>query len=97
MTHPTYPVRQKQPGEKRTLAFEFGPKIAVGDSLTGTPVMSSDAGLTFGPPVISGTRVSVQISGGTDGNDYAVQCKVDTVGGDILQIDVLIEIREKAN
>lgn len=91
------PTRQKQPGEARTLSFDFTDKLASGDSLTGTATVTVASGLTAGTPSRTGNVVSVRLSSGTDGTDYNVQCSCATTDGDTLHLDATIEVREAAN
>ena len=95
----TLPIRIKQPGETRTLTFDFTDKLATGDLLTGTPVVTAATGLTAGAPALGADSrtVDVPISGGTDAVDYNVQCKCDTVNGDVLQLDATVQVREQNN
>jgi hypothetical protein len=91
------PTRYKQPAEIRTLTLEFADKLATGDSLTGTPTVQAETGLIAGAPVISGTKVLVQLSGGIDGSRYGVSCQVSTTQGDLLELDVLIQVDSRVN
>ena len=89
------PARQKKPGEKKTLTFNFSPKLATGDGLVGLPTITSD--LTTSNAQRVGDRVSVRVEGGNEGMDYNVKVECDTGLGDRLQLDAVIEIRESAN
>ena len=91
------PVRQKKPAEVRTITFDFGTKLASGDSLTGSATVTVPSGLTAASPVRSGNEVNVRLSGGTDASDYTVKCSCATTNGDTLQLSMLVEVRENAN
>jgi hypothetical protein len=89
------PVRTKQPDEIRTLAFDFGPKIALGARLTGAPTVSAAVGITVLASTVDGTLVLAQVSGGTLGTTYQVTAKVNVTNGDLLEMDVLLRIAEE--
>jgi hypothetical protein len=97
---PDLPTRQKKASETRTLTFAFANKLALGDTLTGTPTVTHvdpGSGLTFAGVTLSGALVSVRVAGGTDGEDYWIRAACGTTSGDLLAIDVLLEIRDRAN
>lgn len=89
--------RIKQPGERRTLVFEFANKLPTGDSLSETFSVTAPVGITVGTAVRSGTQILVPISGGEDGQDYRVTCSATSVGGDIMELDVDILVRADIN
>jgi len=95
------PIRQKKPGEARTITFDFTTKLSVGDTLTGTPLMAvtptGGGALTAGSPALSGNEVNVRLSNGVDATDYTVKCSCATSNGDTLHLSVLVEVREGAN
>ena len=74
----------KQPSEDRLYDMDFGPRLSVGETLTGAPTMveetvnqtdgtlTSTAELTMGTPTVSGEIAQVRISGGVDGVLYKV-------------------------
>lgn len=83
----------KQPAESRLYTFEFADQVEIadaGESLTGTPtitvtLLSGSGSLTVGSPTISGTKVQVQISGGTAEDRFQVVCQVNTSGSHVLE------------
>ena len=80
-------VLTKRPTEVRNFDFEFGyqPELTGGETLSGTPtVTSGTSGLTIGASSITGTKVRVQLSGGTDGIVYRLTCTCPTSGGKTL-------------
>jgi len=91
------PARRKQPTEKRTLTFDFTEKLASGDSVTTIASVAAATGLTISAGTLVGNLVSAQISSGAAGTDYLVSCRVNTAQGDILELDVTVEVREDAN
>jgi hypothetical protein len=76
----------KQPSEDRLYDMDFGPRLSVGETLSGAPVptMSEETvdqtdgsltvttDLTIGVPTVSGEIAQVRISGGLDGVLYKV-------------------------
>lgn len=91
------PVRKKYPPENKTITFEFADKLASGDSVSTIAAVTASAGISLGTPALSGSVVSVRVSGGTSGNDYTVTCQVNTTNGDLLELKVTVEIRDDAN
>lgn len=94
------PTRPKQPGEARVIPFEFADKLGTGDSISASSVAGSitaDAGITVAAPQQSGTLVLCKVSAGTDGQNYRISCKITTTLGEILELDVIIQVREGAN
>lgn len=94
------PTRPKQPGEERVIPFEFADKLRTGDSISAPSVAGSitaESGITVGAPQQSGTLVLCLASGGTDGQNYRVSCRITTTNGEKLELDVIIQVREGAN
>lgn len=91
------PVLKKYPGEERPATFDFTDKLEAGDSLTGTATVTTSPGLTLGTPVRSGNVVTVEVLGGTLGNDYTLACTCGTVDGYTLEIRLTMEVRADAN
>lgn len=74
--------------ESRLFSFDFSlqpelrtvpPAVLDAPAVTATP-----DGLTIGTPAVSGTRVNVQLSEGTNGVTYLVECLVNTDGGAVI-------------
>lgn len=91
------PPYRKYPDEQRTLAFNFATKLATSDSVASISGVTASAGVTLGTPSLSGSVVSVRVSGGTVPSDYTIVCKVNTAGGDLLELRALLEVRSDAN
>jgi hypothetical protein len=91
------PTRRKQSTEKRTITFDFTQKLAAGDTVSSISSLTAAAGLTISAGTLVGNQVSCQVSSGVDGSDYRVQCRVNTTLTDILELDVVIEVRADAN
>jgi hypothetical protein len=93
-------VRYKQPLEGRTLTFEFADKLNAGDSILEATVpgsVSADDGINVTTGQLDDTRVNTRVSGGTVDTDYVVACRVSTNQGDVLEIDVVVAVREGVN
>lgn len=80
---------EKYVDESRLYDFDFTlqAEIVAGETLTGTPVVSSiPSGLTFGTPIIGAgaKKVQVRISSGEEGAIYDVKCIVSTSTGSTL-------------
>ena len=90
-------TRQKQAGEKRTLPFDFTSKLADDDALTGTATVTAATGLTADNVVRTGNIVTMQLSSGSAGTDYRVDCQCSTTSGDVLRLSVTIEVRADVN
>jgi|SRR5215831_1176516 len=93
-TVPTYAVRQKLPAETKAVTFDFTEELAPGTTLTGTPIVTVDAGLTAGAPGLDATStfVTVLISGGVMGAFYLVTCRCGSTDGQLHEIDAIVEI-----
>ena len=82
-------------------ALDFASQIPTGDSLTGSPVVDVEAGLTLTPsgtaaPAISGTTVAFWLGGGTAGTTYAGEVRVTTANGRTLVANFEIAIADPA-
>jgi hypothetical protein len=91
------PERTKTPLEARALTFEFSDKLAPGDTLTGSATITPATGITAAGTLVTGTKVNTRLSGGTDGRDYLVTCRIGTTLGDTLELDVLLLVRAGVN
>ena len=59
-------------------------------------IVTGSGDLTLGVPAEDATAeiAQVRISGGTDGEHYKLTCKVNTVGGDIRERDVMLYVQD---
>jgi hypothetical protein len=104
--------RWKQSTEKRTLPFDFTDKLRDTDTVYSVNSITSDAGISVSGYLITGNEVTVQVSGGTAYSragkvitaaevaaapQYWISCNVNTMLGDILELDCLIRIDDHAN
>jgi hypothetical protein len=95
----------KQPWEERNLQFDFSDALLTGDLIndtTGTAVYDSSAtpvdksSTMLGTVSIDATRtkVIVNVKGGTDGAYYWVRVRVSTVGGDKIEDDLKLVVKQ---
>lgn len=87
----------KHPGETVKVAVSFAQQLGTGDSLTGTPTVTPDSGITTtspSAPTISGNTVVIWLSGGTSGVTYDIAVTVTTTGGYTLVADLEIEVTD---
>lgn len=79
----------KRPNESRAYNIDFVNLLAVGPPAetitTVSSVTGSPAGLTITSPIISGTKVQVRISGGTNGIEYVITANIITSDGNTLE------------
>jgi len=75
--------------ESDVVTFDFVNSLVAGDGILGSPApqvaqvaeTTGAALLTLGTPIISGTQVLVQVTGGTLGAVYSVSCTIQTALG----------------
>jgi hypothetical protein len=91
----------KFPGEMMVFAFDLSeqPEIVAGDTLSGTPtvahtLVSGSGTLTLGSPSISGSKIQLQVSGGTNGATWKLVVTVATLGGSTICAKGLLKIDE---
>lgn len=109
---PNPPELWKQSTEKRTLPFDFTDKLRDTDTVYSVNTITSDAGITVSGYLITGNVVTVQVSGGTAYSrvgktitvaeaaaapKYWIGCNVNTLLGDILELDCVIRIDDHHN
>lgn len=76
--------------------MDFSALMAEGESITTVDsVTAVPSGLTFvGPAVAAGTRAQQRISGGTDKVAYKVTIRVSTSGGNTLEGEGILQVRD---
>ena len=98
----------KHPDATRIVSVVFDERLRIGDTLTGTPVVTV-VGLTAGAPGVNavaasvrgqvraiGTIVTFSIAGGADGTDYVMDVSCDTTNGETLVVPCRVEVRDGA-
>lgn len=89
MTTPRY---EKAPAETRTIGFQFAEKVAPGDIVDAYLGVTISHGASVSLGSLDGTVVTARVGGGTVGHVYAVQARVRTTQGDVLELDALIVV-----
>lgn len=93
---------EKQPDETRLFNFDFKPKMETGETILSVDSTVTDpAGITFGTTTINAQNVEILVSGGTGAisteieyNTYKLTVIVTTSLGQILELDVLLNIKD---
>lgn len=74
----------------KTYTFDFTSDLAIGETISsavlGSAIYSGNSGatVTLGSETVSGARVSVPISGGTEGAIFLIDCMAITSLGQVL-------------
>jgi len=92
----------KQPAEQYLIAVEWAGKLPVGASLvSGTVEATRYPDLVVDNTVIantlssvSGTQSIIKVLNGTHGNDYRITFMMTLSNGDLLEEDILMQVRE---
>jgi len=84
----------KAPGELMSVAMDLSPIIGEGDEVERVAAIKTDGGVLVSDITISGNDIQWRLRGGTA--DVAARCEVhiDTIGGDRLVADGIIEVKE---
>lgn len=85
-----------RPGETKDVDFLFASALPVGDTLSGNPVITADAGITIGANQVSGTTVKVFVTPGAAGSTYRVHCKITSSGGRTVRLTAYVHVVEDA-
>jgi hypothetical protein len=82
-TAPTMAILVKRAAETRTYWMDFSnlPEVQSGQTLSSPSVSATPPGLTFGTATVSGNKVQVTVSSGTDGVLYTLSFQCTTSGG----------------
>lgn len=71
----------KDPQAVLDWAFDWTNWLAVGETISGTPVVTVDSGLVKDSQSNTATKVTVWLSGGVLGATYEVACRITTNQG----------------
>lgn len=87
----------KHPAEVVDYPLDFAGWLVGAETLTGTPSVTVDAGITLTPagkaaPAILGSRVVFWLGGGTHAQTYRLQVAVSTSGGRELVVDASLQV-----
>lgn len=93
------PLFKKQPWEERKLEFDVSNSLAPGDSVRSVDsvnVLLNGAvqAAMCSSGTLVGSKVYARVKGGTHGVDYYVRVRVNTVNGDKIEDDLLLQVRE---
>lgn len=97
-------VFQKQPGEKYTVAVDFSAPGALPDTVTISGCAATAFKRSTGESAssilgtsggVSGSRATVQVQAGTAGTDYDIKLVITLSNAEILEEDLIMEVREK--
>ncbi len=85
----------KRPGETRNYTIDFINLLPISTLVNSIISMTAmPAGLTIQNQAFSGTKVSMDLSSGTEGIDYEITLKIDDTAGNIIEDDVMIKVRK---
>jgi len=93
----------KQPGEKYTVGVDFSAVGALpeGATLSTCEATAFDAGTGAGALAVlgtsgsvSGARANVQVQAGVDGKDYNIKLLITLSSAEILEEDLVMQVRE---
>jgi len=71
----------KDPNAVLDFTVGWGNWLGPNDSISATPTVTADSGITVDSSTYSGDTVTIWLSGGTDGTTYNVAVKIVTAGG----------------
>jgi hypothetical protein len=92
------PTRVKQPLEIKTLSFDFSAKLMPGETLLAPIVVDVEGlGLTTAPPALDSPYVAVQVEGGAPNANHRLSVRAPTSNGNVLELDVIVQVREGVN
>lgn len=91
----------KQPQDSRLYAMDFAALLG-SDTIASVQSVTSEAegrvggasALTLGAASVNGSKVEVRIDGGTHGENYKLTIVVQTAGGDTLEGDGWLYVRD---
>lgn len=87
----------KQPADVQDYDIDYSEYCAgftPADTLTGTPVVTADPGITVASTTRVGNVVKVFLSGGTSGVTYKVTCRATTTGGRVKEVEIKVKVKE---
>jgi hypothetical protein len=73
----------KLPEESEVFSFDFAARLGAGQAVSSATVTATPAGLTLGAASVSGSVVSVRISGGAAETVYDVRALATLNDGDV--------------
>jgi hypothetical protein len=82
---------QKRVSERLDYDFKFK-NLLEGDTITGTPTITVEAGITLDGTSNTTDTVKVWLTGGTVGTDYTITCEVQTAGERTLTRSIVVPV-----
>lgn len=74
-------IWEKDPSAVLDWAFDWSNWLSTSETITGTPTITVDTGITMGSQSNTTSKVTVWLSGGTPGTTYKVACRITTNQG----------------
>ncbi len=94
-------IYTKQSWEERTIEFDATDSLATGDTLASVSGITvwegttdKSATMVSGVPTLNGNVAYVRVIGGTDGHSYWVRVRLITTGGDKIEDDLRLLVRD---
>lgn len=88
-------VTAQQPNEKKSYSFVYDEALDLGDELSAVLACTAEPDtLTVSPVLVSETRCRVWCYGGENGETYKVTLRVLTAGGEELEDELIVRIKE---
>ena len=91
----------KQSAESLIYTLDASNSVDSGDSIASIQCKMFDSSATdvtstmiSGTPSFSGTDITVQIMAGSDGNDYNLRVRITTTNGELIEDDVLVQVKD---
>jgi hypothetical protein len=84
----------KLPGESEVFSLDFAARLGAGQTVAGATVTATPAGLTLGAPSVSGSVVSVRVSGGTGGVTFDLECLATLNDGSVVGYCTPLKVTE---
>jgi len=85
----------QQPNERKSYSFVYNDALDYGDEIESVISCETVPGDMDVPPILAtNQRVRIFCSGGTDGSIYKLTVRVQTSGGEILEDELIIRIKE---
>ncbi|GGR51974.1 phage fiber-tail adaptor protein [Streptomyces roseolus] len=86
---------EKDPQAVLDWMFDWSNWLAAGESISGTPVVTVDSGLTKDSQSNTTTKVTCWLSGGTLGATYKVACRITTNQGRTDERTIAIRVTDR--
>jgi hypothetical protein len=93
----------KQPWEKRQIVVDFSDSLLSGDTISSVNSVTAwldgvnvSDDIIYGAPTYVGNKVYVVLMGGINGLTYNIRFRVGSTGGDLIEDDLNLIIREKS-